>query len=53
MISPVFLPLGIIPFFLIWTVKSMIAAGDPKVLLADSKDPRVIQFLTRAGTQGA
>jgi phospholipid/cholesterol/gamma-HCH transport system ATP-binding protein len=27
--------------------KTMIAAGDPKVLLADSKDPRVIQFLTR------
>jgi phospholipid/cholesterol/gamma-HCH transport system ATP-binding protein len=33
--------------------KTMIAAGDPKVLLADSKDPRVIQFLTRAIMQGA
>jgi phospholipid/cholesterol/gamma-HCH transport system ATP-binding protein len=27
--------------------KTMIAAGDPKVLLASSKDHRVIQFLTR------
>ena len=27
--------------------KTMIASGDPKVLLANSKDPRVIQFLTR------
>jgi len=27
--------------------KTMIATGDPKALLADSKDPRVIQFLTR------
>jgi len=27
--------------------KTMIATGDPKVLLADSKDLRVIQFLTR------
>ena len=27
--------------------KTMIAAGDPKALLANSKDPRVIQFLTR------
>jgi len=27
--------------------KSMIATGDPKALLANSKDPRVIQFLTR------
>jgi phospholipid/cholesterol/gamma-HCH transport system ATP-binding protein len=28
--------------------KTMIATGDPKILLADSRDPRVIQFLTRA-----
>jgi len=28
--------------------KTMIAGGDPKALLKDSKDPRVIQFLTRA-----
>ncbi len=28
--------------------KTMIATGDPKALLANSKDPRVIQFLTRA-----
>jgi phospholipid/cholesterol/gamma-HCH transport system ATP-binding protein len=28
--------------------KTMIATGDPKVLLSDSKDPRVIDFLTRA-----
>lgn len=27
--------------------KTMIATGDPKVLLANSKDPRVIKFLTR------
>ena len=27
--------------------KTMIASGDPKILLKDSKDPRVIQFLTR------
>jgi phospholipid/cholesterol/gamma-HCH transport system ATP-binding protein len=27
--------------------KTMIATGDPKSLLANSKDPRVIQFLTR------
>jgi phospholipid/cholesterol/gamma-HCH transport system ATP-binding protein len=27
--------------------KTMIAAGNPKDLLAESKDPRVIQFLTR------
>lgn len=27
--------------------KTMIATGDPKVLLTDSKDPRVVQFLTR------
>ncbi len=27
--------------------KTIIASGDPKVLLADSKDPRVVQFLTR------
>jgi phospholipid/cholesterol/gamma-HCH transport system ATP-binding protein len=33
--------------------KTMIATGDPKVLLANSKDPRVIQFLTRARVQGA
>jgi phospholipid/cholesterol/gamma-HCH transport system ATP-binding protein len=33
--------------------KTMIATGDPKALLAESKDPRVVQFLTRAGTQGA
>ncbi|MBF0489536.1 MAG: ATP-binding cassette domain-containing protein [Candidatus Omnitrophica bacterium] len=28
--------------------QTMIASGDPKNLLANSKDPRVIQFLTRA-----
>jgi phospholipid/cholesterol/gamma-HCH transport system ATP-binding protein len=31
--------------------KTMIATGDPKVLLNNSKDPRVIQFLTR-GAEG-
>jgi phospholipid/cholesterol/gamma-HCH transport system ATP-binding protein len=31
--------------------KTMIAAGDPKDLLANSKDPRVTQFLTRARMQ--
>jgi len=34
--------------FLDMESKTMIAKGDPKVLLANSKDPRVIQFLTRA-----
>lgn len=33
--------------------KSMIASGDPKDLLVNSKDPRVIQFLTRGQKQGA
>ncbi len=33
--------------------KAIIATGDPKALLANSKDPRVIQFLTRARAQGA
>jgi phospholipid/cholesterol/gamma-HCH transport system ATP-binding protein len=32
--------------------KTMIAAGAPKDLLADSKDEKVIQFLTRAKKQG-
>jgi phospholipid/cholesterol/gamma-HCH transport system ATP-binding protein len=35
--------------FLDETSKTIIATGDPKVLLANSKDPRVIQFLTRGG----
>ncbi|MCE5339509.1 MAG: ATP-binding cassette domain-containing protein [Planctomycetaceae bacterium] len=39
--------------FLDMESKSIIAAGDPNILLANSKDVRVIQFLTRAGTQGA
>jgi phospholipid/cholesterol/gamma-HCH transport system ATP-binding protein len=29
--------------------KAMIAAGNPKQLLAESKDPRVVAFLTRGG----
>jgi phospholipid/cholesterol/gamma-HCH transport system ATP-binding protein len=33
--------------------KTMIATGDPKDLLANSKDLKVIQFLTRARMQGA
>jgi phospholipid/cholesterol/gamma-HCH transport system ATP-binding protein len=33
--------------------KAMIAAGNPKDLLANSKDPRVLQFLTRGEKQGA
>lgn len=32
--------------------KTMIAAGDPKILLAESKDARVIRFLTRGRGQG-
>jgi phospholipid/cholesterol/gamma-HCH transport system ATP-binding protein len=34
--------------------KTMIAAGDPKRLLAESEDPRVVRFLTRGqkGTEG-
>jgi phospholipid/cholesterol/gamma-HCH transport system ATP-binding protein len=27
--------------------KTMLATGDPKKLLAESEDPRIIQFLTR------
>jgi phospholipid/cholesterol/gamma-HCH transport system ATP-binding protein len=34
--------------FLDMESKTMIATGDPKDLLKNSKDPRVIQFLTRA-----
>ncbi|TAM41356.1 ATP-binding cassette domain-containing protein [bacterium] len=33
--------------------KTMIASGSPNDLLANSKDPRVIQFLTRGKKQGA
>jgi len=33
--------------------KTMIATGSPKELLANSKDPRVMQFLTRGQMQGA
>lgn len=33
--------------------KTMIAAGSPKDLLTNSKDPRVVQFLTRGEKQGA
>ena len=32
--------------------KTMIAAGNPRDLLANSNDPRVIQFLTRGQKQG-
>jgi phospholipid/cholesterol/gamma-HCH transport system ATP-binding protein len=39
--------------FLDMDSKAMIATGDPNILLANSKDIRVIQFLTRARTQGA
>jgi len=34
--------------FLDDTSKTMIASGNPKELLANSKDPRVMQFLTRS-----
>lgn len=33
--------------------KTVIAAGSPRDLLSNSKDPRVIQFLTRGKMQGA
>jgi len=33
--------------------KSMISVGNPKDLLANSKDSRVIKFLTRGERQGA
>jgi phospholipid/cholesterol/gamma-HCH transport system ATP-binding protein len=40
--------------FLDTDTKTMIAAGDPKKLLAESKDPKVINFLTRgAGVKKA
>ena len=38
--------------FLDTQTKAMIAEGKPKDLLANSKDPRVIQFLTRGEKQG-
>jgi len=38
--------------FLDTQTKAMIAEGNPKDLLANSKDPRVIQFLTRGEKQG-
>ena len=31
--------------------KTMIASGDPKQLLAESSDPKVIRFLTRGETE--
>jgi len=37
--------------FLDADTKTMIAAGDPKKLLAESKDPKVINFLTRGEGQ--
>lgn len=39
--------------FLDMESKAMIAGGSPKELLANSKDPRVIEFLTRGKKQGA
>jgi len=39
--------------FLDMKSKTMIAQGSPKELLANSKDPRVIEFLTRGKKQGA
>jgi phospholipid/cholesterol/gamma-HCH transport system ATP-binding protein len=36
--------------FLDADTRTMIASGDPKVLLAESKDPKVISFLTRGET---
>jgi len=39
--------------FLDSETKTMIAEGNPKDLLANSRDPRVIEFLTRGKRQGA
>ena len=39
--------------FLDAETKTMIAAGDPKRLLAESRDPKVRAFLTRGGRDGA
>jgi phospholipid/cholesterol/gamma-HCH transport system ATP-binding protein len=39
--------------FLDAETKTMIASGNPKDLLSNSKDPKVIQFLTRGNKQGA
>jgi phospholipid/cholesterol/gamma-HCH transport system ATP-binding protein len=42
--------------FLDAETKTMIATGDPKMLLAECEDPRVRRFLTRgedSGAQGA
>ena len=38
--------------FLDSETKTMIAAGNPRDLLADSNDPRVVRFLTRGEKQG-
>jgi len=46
------LTVGTNSVFLDGESKTMIAAGNPKDLLAGSADPRVIQFLTRGKKQG-
>lgn len=48
---PSILTIGNNSVFLDMETKTMIATGDPKILLKKSKDPRVIQFLTRGKTE--
>jgi phospholipid/cholesterol/gamma-HCH transport system ATP-binding protein len=51
---PSILAIGDNSVFLDSEAKTMIASGDPKKLLAESRDPRVLDFLTRgeAGSKG-
>lgn len=51
---PSILAIGDNSVFLDSEAKTMIASGDPKKLLAESRDPRVLGFLTRgeAGSKG-
>jgi phospholipid/cholesterol/gamma-HCH transport system ATP-binding protein len=48
---PSILTVGNNSVFLDAETKTMIATGDPKILLKDYKDPKVIQFLTRGKTE--
>lgn len=49
---PSIFAIGTNSVFLDAETKTMIATGDPKVLLAECEDPRVRRFLTRGGDNG-
>jgi len=44
--------IGTYSVFLDMESKTMIASGSPKQLLAESRDPKVLRFLTRGGSEG-